>query len=329
MPRRAMALVRTRFEDWLPEPLTVATRIVKSLTARAGMEWNYSPFRRVGPSTLRTGMPAGNKKRTPMLGSRSRRPPRRLLQRDRSQRRSDTTIAVRVRLTDRIGRTGGRPNLSRRARRRGRGGRRVRQRIRHLRARRRCAEIPLLRVGLSLLHRGPRSQRQREAQRCAGAAASETGAALGHGAAIVSLRAADVRALRQELGRVQQTGSAAARPQIVVENDQDAYYAWFYSDAAEPAPARQQLALRLRTPTHQYHYVRIPIPFPIPWGGWPQQHPVQRHARDGRLARRRPDRIRCSARSSGEPRQANRYALLADTRIAQQSTVKAIHFAGG
>jgi hypothetical protein len=24
-------------EDWLPEPLTVATRIVKSLTARAGM----------------------------------------------------------------------------------------------------------------------------------------------------------------------------------------------------------------------------------------------------------------------------------------------------
>jgi hypothetical protein len=31
----------------------------------------------------------------------------------------------------------------------------------------------------------------------------------------------------------------------------------------------EQLALRLRTPTHQYHYVRIPIPFPIPWSGWP------------------------------------------------------------
>jgi hypothetical protein len=57
--------------------------------------------------------------------------------------------------------------------------------------------------------------------------------------------------------------------QIVVENDQDAYYAWLYSDAsANGAP--QQLALRLRTPTHQYHYVRIPIPFPVPWTGWPQ-----------------------------------------------------------
>jgi hypothetical protein len=55
---------------------------------------------------------------------------------------------------------------------------------------------------------------------------------------------------------------------IVVENDQDAYYAWFYSEPANAA-VPQQLALRLRTPTHQYHYVRIPIPFPIPWSGWP------------------------------------------------------------
>lgn len=55
---------------------------------------------------------------------------------------------------------------------------------------------------------------------------------------------------------------------IVVENDQDAYYASFYSDAANAA-VPQQLALRLRTTTHQYHYVRIPIPFPIPWRGWP------------------------------------------------------------
>lgn len=55
---------------------------------------------------------------------------------------------------------------------------------------------------------------------------------------------------------------------IVVENDQDAYYAWFYTEPANAA-IPQQLALRLRTPTHQYHYVRIPIPFPIPWGGWP------------------------------------------------------------
>ncbi|MBV8067583.1 MAG: hypothetical protein JO113_06380 [Candidatus Eremiobacteraeota bacterium] len=56
--------------------------------------------------------------------------------------------------------------------------------------------------------------------------------------------------------------------QIVVENDQDAYYAGLYPDAAAPTGS-QQLALRLRTPTHQYHYVRIPIPFPIPWSGWP------------------------------------------------------------
>lgn len=57
--------------------------------------------------------------------------------------------------------------------------------------------------------------------------------------------------------------------QITVENDQDAYYAWLYHDpSAGYAP--QQLALRLRTPTHQYHYVRVPIPFPIPLSGWPQ-----------------------------------------------------------
>jgi hypothetical protein len=56
---------------------------------------------------------------------------------------------------------------------------------------------------------------------------------------------------------------------IVVENDQDAYYAWFYNDAGSDAGTPQLLALRLRTPTHQYHYVRIPIPFPMPWGGWP------------------------------------------------------------
>ncbi len=56
--------------------------------------------------------------------------------------------------------------------------------------------------------------------------------------------------------------------QIVVENDQDGYYTWLYSDPAA-APGSQQLTLRLRTPTHQYHYVRINIPFPMPWGGWP------------------------------------------------------------
>jgi hypothetical protein len=56
---------------------------------------------------------------------------------------------------------------------------------------------------------------------------------------------------------------------IEVENDQDGYYASFYSDPSAPASGPELLAVRLRTPTHQYHYVRIPIPFPIPWGGWP------------------------------------------------------------
>lgn len=56
--------------------------------------------------------------------------------------------------------------------------------------------------------------------------------------------------------------------QIVVENDQDAYYAWLYHDASA-GYAPQLLAMRLRTPTHQYHYVRVPIPFPTPWMGWP------------------------------------------------------------
>jgi hypothetical protein len=55
---------------------------------------------------------------------------------------------------------------------------------------------------------------------------------------------------------------------VTVENDQDSYYAWFYPDTSA-SPGSQQLALRLRTPTHQYHYVRVPIPFPIPWTGWP------------------------------------------------------------
>lgn len=53
-----------------------------------------------------------------------------------------------------------------------------------------------------------------------------------------------------------------------VENDQDSYYVWLYPDPSA-ALGSQQLVLRLRTPTHQYHYVRVPIPFPIPWTGWP------------------------------------------------------------
>ena len=54
----------------------------------------------------------------------------------------------------------------------------------------------------------------------------------------------------------------------VVENDQDSYYVELYADPSA-AYGSQQLALRLRTPTHQYHYVRIPLNFPAPWAGWP------------------------------------------------------------
>ncbi len=63
--------------------------------------------------------------------------------------------------------------------------------------------------------------------------------------------------------------AAPLQSRLVVENDQDSYYAWLYSDPSSSTGGPQQLALRLKTPTHQYHYVRIPVPFPMPWSGWP------------------------------------------------------------
>src|SRR5690348_15606319 len=45
IPSRRMALVIARFDDWLPEPLTVATRMVKSLTDRCVMGRTYFPGR--------------------------------------------------------------------------------------------------------------------------------------------------------------------------------------------------------------------------------------------------------------------------------------------
>src|SRR5579883_758449 len=64
MPIRAMALVRTRFEDWLPEPLTVATRTVKSLTTRAGMKNALFALGNVGPFLRELDeRPAANRKR--------------------------------------------------------------------------------------------------------------------------------------------------------------------------------------------------------------------------------------------------------------------------
>ncbi|HET6274821.1 MAG TPA: hypothetical protein VFE16_02620 [Candidatus Cybelea sp.] len=55
---------------------------------------------------------------------------------------------------------------------------------------------------------------------------------------------------------------------VSVENDQDGYYVSLYPDPSA-AVGSQQLALRLRTPTHQYHYVRVPMPFPVAGTGWP------------------------------------------------------------
>ena len=56
---------------------------------------------------------------------------------------------------------------------------------------------------------------------------------------------------------------------INVENDQDAFYVWLYSDPKIPRES-QMLVLRLATATGEYHYIKLKVPFPEPWGGWPQ-----------------------------------------------------------
>lgn len=56
---------------------------------------------------------------------------------------------------------------------------------------------------------------------------------------------------------------------IVVENDQDAYYVWMYSDPTIAARGSVQIALQLATVTGEYHYIRIKEPFPQPWLGFP------------------------------------------------------------
>src|SRR5258708_17266284 len=45
IPMRKIALVSTRLEDWLPEPLTVAAWMVRSFTTRGlvDMGWRFSP----------------------------------------------------------------------------------------------------------------------------------------------------------------------------------------------------------------------------------------------------------------------------------------------
>src|SRR5579863_8739075 len=102
MPSRATAFVSTRLEDWLPEPLTVATRIVKSFTARAGMETALFAFRGSGPFLIRKERAACRETRRRVLPAAHvilhvgfcnailRAAPQ-------------TTIALRVRVSDRLG----------------------------------------------------------------------------------------------------------------------------------------------------------------------------------------------------------------------------------
>jgi hypothetical protein len=57
--------------------------------------------------------------------------------------------------------------------------------------------------------------------------------------------------------------------QADVENDQDAYYARLYLNAASVPHNPVLVAVRLRTAAAQYHYVRLPMRFPVAWSGWP------------------------------------------------------------
>jgi len=56
---------------------------------------------------------------------------------------------------------------------------------------------------------------------------------------------------------------------ITIEDDQDSFYIWMYSDPTLVAKAPLQLALQLQTPTGDYHYIRLKVPFPVPWQGMP------------------------------------------------------------
>jgi hypothetical protein len=56
---------------------------------------------------------------------------------------------------------------------------------------------------------------------------------------------------------------------IVVENDQDSFYIWMYSDPTLVARGPEIVAMQLQTPTGENHYIRLKVPFPLPWGGFP------------------------------------------------------------
>jgi hypothetical protein len=55
----------------------------------------------------------------------------------------------------------------------------------------------------------------------------------------------------------------------IVENDQDSFYVWLYSDPATVAKAPLVMALQLQTATGEEHYIRLKVPFPSPWHGFP------------------------------------------------------------
>ncbi|MGA8839044.1 MAG: hypothetical protein WBG27_02685 [Candidatus Aquilonibacter sp.] len=52
-----------------------------------------------------------------------------------------------------------------------------------------------------------------------------------------------------------------------IENDQDSFYIWLYSDPSLVARGPEIVALQLQTATGEDHYIRIKVPFPLAPGG--------------------------------------------------------------
>ncbi|HTV93981.1 MAG TPA: hypothetical protein VMG98_14840 [Verrucomicrobiae bacterium] len=65
---------------------------------------------------------------------------------------------------------------------------------------------------------------------------------------------------------------------ITIEDDQDSFYVWMYSDPTLVARGPEIVALQLQTPTGDEHYIRIKVPFPAPWEGMPEE--IQFNVRD-------------------------------------------------
>jgi hypothetical protein len=65
---------------------------------------------------------------------------------------------------------------------------------------------------------------------------------------------------------------------ITIENDQDSFYVWMYSDPTLVEHGPEVVALQVQTPTGDSHYIRLKVPFPQPWGGIPEE--IQFNVRD-------------------------------------------------